>query len=163
MFLVAGLINAFNCLPSFVQWELLGSLGLQRVPQGDWHAEQPEGCLYSKWPQEGTITLFLSCANAALNAIGCIYFNFEYCNSLLLISSSKRLLCYPHLYISHLLLSFWPALTPGLGEQRPEQREDLPDLSDSESGQDGPERAEQQEVYSRPETAIWCGRYLWIN
>lgn len=41
------------------QWELLGSLGQQRFPQRDWHAEQLEGCLYSKWPHQGAVTLSL--------------------------------------------------------------------------------------------------------
>lgn len=48
----------------------------------------------------------------------------------------------------------------GPGKQGPEQRKDFPDMSDSESGQDGPERATQQEVYTRPEAAFWSGRYM---
>lgn len=58
------------------------------------------------------------------------------------------------------MFSFLDFSLPGLGEQGPEQREDLPDLSDSESGQDGPERDTLQEVHSGPETAVRCGRYL---
>lgn len=58
-----------------------------------------------------------------------------------------------------LLIFFLSLSLPGLGEQGPEQREDLPDLSDSESGQDGPERGKQQEIYSGPEKAFWGGRY----
>lgn len=46
-----------------MQWELLGALGQQRFPQGDWHAEQPEGRLYCKPPPEGSVTLFLCMTN----------------------------------------------------------------------------------------------------
>lgn len=48
----------------------------------------------------------------------------------------------------------------GLREQRPDQREDLSDLSDSKSGQDGLERSKQQEVYSGSPAAFWGGRYF---
>lgn len=43
------------------------------------------------------------------------------------------------------------------------QREDLSDLSDSESGQDGPKRDFEQEVHPRPEAALWGGRYYKIS
>lgn len=51
--------------------------------------------------------------------------------------------CYPlYIFFSFLLsLFFVPCFCQsGPGEQGPEQRKDLSDLSDSESGQNGPER-----------------------
>lgn len=47
-----------NSFSSLMQWELPGTLGRKGFPKGDWHAQQPEGCLYSKWPQGGNVTLF---------------------------------------------------------------------------------------------------------
>lgn len=74
----------------------------------------------------------------------------------LLISKLNRLEWSKPWFIVYLSVCLCP---PGLGEQRPEQGEDLFDLSDSESGQDGPERNQQQEVHSGSEEAFWGGRY----
>lgn len=51
-----------NVFLYFLQWELLGSLGQQWFSKRDWNAEQSEGCLHSKWPQEGTVRPFLNLA-----------------------------------------------------------------------------------------------------
>lgn len=168
---------SFNSFAYLVQWELLGSLGQQRIPQGDWHAQQPEGCFYSKWPQEGTIILFFSTEDTALYRNKWIYSLLEDCIVFFIFLNPTNLLppqlLFPPSFISLIptpytssfaIFSLYPPLTcfslPGPGEQGPGQRKDLSDLSDSESGQDGPERDEQQEVHSGPETTVWSGRYL---
>lgn len=95
-----------------------------------------------------------------------VFFNaFYYSNSHLLSPSVDSHLLFPlptsllnSLFLKYLFLSL--TFLKGSGKQRPEQRKDLPDLPDSESGKNGTERDKHQEMDTRTETSIWRSGYM---